>query len=133
MIPRGIRNNNPGNIRKGNDWRGEISNQTDAAFEQYKTPEYGIRALGKILLSYQRKYGLDTVRKLITRWAPPNENNTNAYVNGVARSLGVGSDESIRVEDHLPALVTAIIQHENGQQPYSEEVIAAGVGMALEA
>ncbi|WP_298034745.1 structural protein [uncultured Desulfovibrio sp.] len=133
MIPRGIRNNNPGNIRKGNDWRGEIGNQTDTAFEQYESPEYGIRALGKILLSYQRKYGLDTVRKLITRWAPPNENNTDAYVNGVARSLGVAPDDPIRVEEHLPALVVAIIQHENGQQPYPDEVIAAGVGMALEA
>ena len=73
------------------------------------------------------------MRKLITRWAPPNENNTDAYVNGVARSLGVAPDDPIRVEEHLPALVVAIIQHENGQQPYPDEVIAAGVGMALEA
>lgn len=133
MIPRGIRNNNPGNIKKGNAWRGEISNQTDFDFEQFTTPEYGIRALGKILLSYEKRYGLNTVRKLITRWAPPNENNSNAYAEAVAKAVGVDADSRINVSEHLPALVKAIIHYENGQQPYSAETLALGVKMALEA
>ena len=133
MIPRGIRNNNPGNIRKGNDWQGERSRQTDREFEQFSTPEYGIRALAKILLAYERKHGLNTVRTLITRWAPPNENNTDAYANAVAGSLGVDADTPINVAEHLQGLVSAIIRHENGQQPYSAETLALGVKMALEA
>lgn len=132
-IPRGIRNNNPGNIRHGEKWQGLADEQSDAAFATFTSAEYGIRALGKVLLNYQRKYALDTVRKLISRWAPPNENDTDAYVNSVARAIGVGPDDKITVSDRLAALTKSIIQHENGQQPYSDAVLAEGVRLALEA
>jgi hypothetical protein len=134
MSARGIRNNNPGNIRKGNDWLGERTAQTDAAFEEFATPEYGIRALGKVLLGYQDKYGLRTVRAIISRWAPPTENNTSAYVSSVAAAMGVGADTpiSLRVQPALlTALVVAIIKHENGAQPYSLAQIDAGLSMAV--
>src|SRR3569833_3001877 len=88
---RGLRNNNPGNIRKtATDWRGEVVG-SDSAFETFATPEAGIRALAVLLRNYQRKYGLRTVRAIITRYAPPSENNTESYVSAVARRHSGGA------------------------------------------
>lgn len=129
--PRGIRNHNPGNIRRTSDaWQGMAPVQTDAAFVQFLAPEYGIRALAKVLVNYSSR-GLRTVRQIIGTWAPPNENDTGAYVAQVARALGVGPDDPIDVRARLPQLVPAIIRHENGQQPYPAEVIAEGIRRAL--
>ena len=128
--PRGIRNNNPGNIRHGARWDGLAEVQADHAFCTFISPEYGIRAMGKILLTYQRKYGIDTVAGIIGRWAPPNENDTGSYAAHVAESLGVDPDEKISVHSNLQGLVLAIIQHENGQQPYDIATIQRGVEMA---
>jgi len=67
-----VRNNNPANIRRGSTkWQGESAVQTDAAFVQFITPEYGIRALSKVLDTYASKYGLNTVSGIINRFAPP--------------------------------------------------------------
>lgn len=130
-VPRGIRNNNPGNIRKsGSDWLGKIDNGTDAAFEQFSHPVYGIRALARTLSNYQRIHGLNTVREIINRWAPPVENKTGAYIEHVASVLGVRPDEHIDVTAHLVPLVTTIIRHENGVQPYSRSLIEQGVALA---
>src|SRR5262245_58187606 len=101
MTPtRGERNNNPGNLREvdGVHWVGERATDDDPAFEEFNTPEDGIRALAKTLLSYQRKHGLRTVTGIITRWAPSNENNTIAYIDAVARSMGVLSSADIDLE-----------------------------------
>lgn len=131
MKPRGIRNNNPGNIRHGDNWQGLSAEQLDSDFCTFTTPEYGIRAMCKILLNYERRHGLNTVRGIISRWAPPVENNTESYVQSVARALNVDADKEIKVDDYLDYLVPAIIRHENGQQPYSPEVIRMGINMAL--
>jgi len=129
-IPRGIRNNNAGNIRHGSSkWKGMAQNQTDSAFVQFVSPEYGIRALSHVLDSYARR-GANTVRKIIDIYAPPVENDTSAYVDSVALALGVGADQIINVQTHKADLVEAIIQHENGQQPYAVSQIASGVLMA---
>ena len=93
-------------------------------------PIYGIRALAKLLNNYQSRYGLNTIRELITRWAPPIENITAAYIANVARIVGIDADKQITVDDYLPSLVPAIIQHENGDQPYSREQIAEGIRLA---
>lgn len=131
MIPRGIRNNNPGNIRhSGNQWQGMAAQQTDAAFVQFISPEYGIRALSKLLDTYASRYGVDTVRKIISKYAPNTENNTEAYVNSVARALGVQPDTIISLTQHKAALVAAIIEHENGAQPYTLAQINTGTTMA---
>lgn len=132
--PRGIHNNNPGNIRKTTtEWRGEIQGD-DPEFETFATPEDGIRALAKILLNYQRKYGLKTVRQMISRWAPPTENNTESYINAVAAKMGVGPDNPFVLDGMLLVLmVDSIIRHENGQNPYPPETVRAGVTAALEA
>lgn len=126
---RGIRNNNPGNIRKSADkWQGLSPEQTDAAFFQFVAPQWGVRALGKVLLNYRRKYGLATVRDIINRWAPPVENDTSAYVNFVARRLGVAPDAIIDVDARLPELAAAIIRHENsGTIPYTQAQIETWV------
>lgn len=132
-LPRGIRNNNPGNIRcSPTKWAGETGD--DGVFEIYDTPEHGIRALAKILLAYYRRYGLRTVEALIHRWAPPMENDTDAYVEAVAHELGVEPTQPIDVASPgaLDLLARAIIRHENGMQPYPQAVIAAGVAMALD-
>lgn len=128
---RGIRNNNPANIRRSSTkWQGESATQTDSAFVQFVSPEYGIRALSKVLDTYSTKYSLRTVRGIISRFAPPSENNTEAYISAVANKLGVSPDEQISVGAYKAQLVAAIIKHENGINPYSVATINSGVMMA---
>lgn len=125
---RGLRNNNPGNIRKSADkWLGLAAEQTDPEFFIFTEPKYGVRALGKILQTYRNKYGLKTVREIISRWAPPIENNTTSYISSVARALGVTADEPIDVYARLPDLAAAIIRHENGINPYTFDEIRTWV------
>ncbi|EHQ9703449.1 hypothetical protein KS548_003356 [Salmonella enterica] len=130
---RGIRNNNPGNLEysKSNPWVGQ--NGDDGRFAKFETPEHGIRALGRNLMSYQRQ-GIDTVSEIINRWAPPTDNNdTAAYIKAVCEQLGVSADEPLDSSnpDTLKALCAAIIQHENGSQPYSDQQLTNGVSAAL--
>lgn len=128
---RGIRNNNPGNIRKGSSqWQGMSAQQNDPAFVQFDSPVYGIRALAKLLKNYQARYNLNTVEEIISRYAPPNENITGAYVKSVANAIGVDARQEINVTQYLPALVAAITKHENGLQPYPESLIRQGVALA---
>lgn len=127
--PRGIRNNNPGNIRHGDQWVGMSENQTDPDYVQFISPEYGIRAMARVLKTYRNSYGLNTIAEIVSRWAPPSENDTQSYIKSVAQRLAVNPDQPIN-DFHTPLLIAAIIQHENGQQPYSEETIAMGVAMA---
>jgi len=128
-LPRGIRNNNPGNIRRGSPWLGRSAMQSDSAFVQFDAPEYGIRALGILLRNYQAVRGLNTVRGIINRYAPPVENDTGSYVNSVANALGVSPDEPINVVANLSRLIPAIIRHENGRQPYTPAQIEAGIAL----
>ena len=129
--PRGIRNNNPGNLENnGIDWVGLSASQTDSRFYQFTEPKYGIRALARVLKTYESKYGLNTVRGIINRWAPDHENNTEAYVNHVASVLKVDPDQSIPVSAYLVPLTEAIILHENGMNPYSFDEIVEGVSLA---
>ena len=130
--PRGIRLNNPGNIRlTPTKWRGEVVG-TDSAFETFDHPENGIRAIARILLSYQRRRGLRTVLELIDRWAPPIENDTDAYALHVAECMNCSVNQVVDLEDPglMAEIVAAIIKHENGQQPYSVETIKAAVERA---
>ncbi|MDC9607032.1 structural protein [Xenorhabdus griffiniae] len=124
-MTRGIRNHNPGNIRHGDKWQGLRDIQTDKSFCQFVAPEYGIRAMLKILRNYERRYGDNTIRQFISRWAPPNENNTESYIAYVCKSVGIASSAVVDVENvaTMSRLVKAIIQMENGQQPYSDEII----------
>src|SRR3990167_2174428 len=88
-VPRGIRNHNPGNLRRSKDpWQGLATSQTDPNFFQFKSAVWGIRALARTLITYQDKYRLSNVHDIILRWAPPMENNTGAYINAVCASMG---------------------------------------------
>lgn len=131
-MPRGIRNMNPGNLRRtGTPWRGKSIKQTDDAFVQFDSPVYGIRALARVLQTYRGDYGLNTVAEIINRWAPPVENNTGAYVSAVAGAMGVPPGEPLdNSEPTALALVEAIVNHENGFQPYSTETLLAGIRLA---
>lgn len=131
MGARGIRNNNPGNIRhSSSQWQGLSKEQTDKEYIQFDNPVYGIRALTKLLYNYQSRHGLKTIREIINRWAPPSENITSAYVDNVARLVGVNPDAEILIGNHIVPLVKAIIQHENGEQPYPPEIISQGISLA---
>ncbi len=132
-VPRGIRNKNPGNLRRSKDpWQGLAERQGDIEFFTFKTPIYGIRALARTLISYQDKHGLRTIKQILGRWAPTNENNTPAYVRAVAASTGFDADQTLDVHrfDDLKPLVEAIIHHENGQQPYTDAEITKALVLA---
>lgn len=120
-IPRGIRNNNPGNIDRGNSkWQGLAADQTgDSRFAVFKDATWGIRALAVTLITYQDKHKIETIRGIINRWAPPVENDTNAYVNAVALACDVSADEAVNVHNYsvMCPLAEAIIRHENGKGP----------------
>ncbi|HHG7137635.1 phage protein [Klebsiella pneumoniae] len=130
---RGIRNNNPGNLEasSSNPWVGQTG--SDGRFAKFETPEHGIRALGRNLISYQRQ-GIDTIGEIINRWAPPSDNNdTAAYIKAVCAQLGVTANQPLDASnpDTLQALCAAIIKHENGTQPYSTDQLSTGVSAAL--
>lgn len=139
---RGVRNRNPGNIdhQDGNKWQGElpVNKLLEARFCRFDTAENGIRALGKLLLTYHNKYGLKTVKAIIGRWAPPKENDTGAYVRSVQLSIkaatGHDAEGEINIDDQktMKAVVTAIIKHENSGYIYPDAVVNEGVRRALE-
>ena len=139
--PRGIRNNNPGNIDRhpGVRWQGMAGDQSrDSRFVVFKAPEWGIRAIARILITYQDRRRardgsrIDTIQDIIGRWAPSVENDTDAYARHVARLTHIGVDETLDVYDYatMYALVQAIITHENGMQPYAHALIARGLELA---
>lgn len=130
MATRGIRNNNPGNIRVSKDqWEGMTGD--DGAFVTFDSPESGVRALGKNLLSYGRQ-GYDSIEKIINRWAPPNENDTKAYIDSVVAATGIPATQSLDLSDPdtLSSLAQAISFHETGSR-YDPEVYQQGVARAL--
>jgi len=126
--PRGIRNNNPGNIDFNplNKWKGlnPKSKELDSRFCVFISPEYGIRALMILLRNYEKKHGLNSVRQIINRWAPTHENNTSAYMTHVAKMMNVGLDDCLNLKerDVLIKLAKAIVTHENGVQPYADGI-----------
>jgi hypothetical protein len=94
---------------------------------------YGVRALAKILLTYEAKYGLKTVQQIISRWAPPIENNTFAYIQAVASAMKVSATSLLNLRDPatLSSLVSAIIAHENGPAAALVEPSDIGEGVQL--
>lgn len=116
-MSRGLRNNNPGNIRHdGTRWQGERVPSTDRAFKQFTSMAYGYRAMFKLLTNYARLHGCQTIRKIISRWAPPSENDTAAYIATVSRLTGIAPDQTIDIASHdqMCSLVAAMSQVENG-------------------
>jgi hypothetical protein len=139
-IPRGIRNNNPGNIRIGDKWQGladhfemNDAQRAETSFGVFRRPWYGVRAMARLLLNYQQNYRLSTISAIISRWAPSSENDTGSYARAVARAAGKDVDEFIDMRQYetAHAVISAMIKHENGENPYTDEVriglILAGI------
>lgn len=136
---RGIRNHNPGNVRVGENWQGLAARhemtpeqKKEREFCVFRAPEWGIRAIVVILQTYRRKYGINTIGGVVGKWAPSIENDTAAYIAHVATELGTSPTTPLDTTDPeiLAPLVKAIIQHENGTQPYSDATIRAGIALA---
>ena len=127
--PRGLRLNNPGNIRHGSSqWQGMSEKQTDPAFVQFDDPRYGFRAMARILASYRRR-GITTIKGIISTWAPDSENNTAAYIAHAAKYMG--GHENTEINSHNMAQFFELITlHENGVQPFSREFIQQGINWA---
>jgi len=123
-IPRGIRNNNPLNIRDtGINWQGAVG--SDGEFVRFESETMGIRAAARILKTYRDKYGLNSVAEIVARWSPPSENDTTSYIDSVAAKIGISRNETL-IDADYPELIKAMIYHENGQQPYDDNVIYSG-------
>jgi hypothetical protein len=133
MLTKGIRLNNPGNIERGQKWQGLSDVQADPRFCSFTDPEFGIRAICKILLTYQAKYKIKNIEGMITRWAPAHENPTAAYVSNVAKWSGIGAKVAVDIKNRetLAKIAKAIIRQENGVQPYTDDLVYIGVDLAL--
>ena len=149
-VPRGIRNNNPGNIRVGDKWQGLMdpadmtaAQKREKEFCVFAEPKWGIRALARLLIAYKDKHGLNTVAGIINRWAPPKgksptkgayTQNTSGYIAHVCALTGFGPDEAIDVYRYevMRPLVEAITLHENGikEMPYDDLTIREGLRLA---
>lgn len=136
IMTRGIRNKNPANIRgsKAFKWNGEVG-RDNKDFVIFDTPVNGIRAIARTLHTYKTKHGLNTIEGIISRWAPPLgndgkfENDTNSYIAHAEKAVGVPRNMPL-TPDKYPSLIKVIIKHENGVQPYTDEVINAGIAAA---
>lgn len=139
--PRGIRLNNPGNLRHGPPWQGLSGDQPDQDFAQFVAPHWGIRAMAKNLIAYQDRHGIHTIRGIISRWAPAEgqdhagnsySQDTDSYIRHIASRVGVLEDQWIDVHQYerMKPLVEAMILHENGMQPYTNAQIDKGLLMA---
>lgn len=131
IVPRGIRNNNPLNIRIGNTWLGERRNPTDTQFEEFDSMKYGYRAAFCILRRYIRRYHLDTVAKIISTWAPASDNNTLKYIDTVCASMSRDPDAPIDYADEetMVALAEAMTRVECGQS-VDRDIIVKGYRIA---
>ena len=129
--PRGIRNNNPLNIRIGNTWLGEVPNPTDSEFEQFVSVRYGLRAAFVILRRYIRRYRRNTPAKIIRAWAPAVENNTQRYIEVVCKRSLIAPDEVIDYADKITMvrLVKAMAFVECGVQ-LDDDVVSSSYDIA---
>lgn len=116
-MSRGLRNCNPGNIRQSKGrYKGEVRPSRDPAFKQFESLAWGYRAIFVLLDTYRTRHGLRTIAQMITRWAPPSENRTDAYIRAVAESTGIGPDEPLDTHDRktMVPVAAAISRVENG-------------------
>ena len=131
--PLGIRNNNPLNIRRGKTlWKGEIAPSPSgevgrgvgSSFCKFESVEWGLRAAFCLLRTYANKYRLCCVRDIITRWAPPTENNTTSYIRHVCQLTGFGGNQRLTEKD-WPRLIKAMARMECGVE-LEDDVIQKG-------
>ena len=124
-MSRGLRNCNPGNIRQSrSNFKGEVRPSRDSAFKQFESMAYGYRAMFVLLNSYHKRYGLTTIREMISRWAPPSENFTEGYIRFVAERTGISADAEVdsRSERDMVPIVAAMSEIENGTKAAMTDV-----------
>lgn len=123
--PRGLRNCNPGNIRlSATKYQGEIQPSRDPAFKQFESMAYGYRAIFMLLHTYAARHGLDTIRGMISRYAPTNENDTAKYIRAVSDWSFTAPDTHLtttNAEVMIP-IVSAISRYENGRTAVTSDV-----------
>ena len=132
--PRGIRNNNPLNLGFVPGQVGLVSDApSDGRFGRYRTMEEGVAQAERQLQRYQTRDHLDTVRKMISKWAPPNENDTDSYVQAVSRAMGVDPDAPVSLNNQATAaaMISAMARRETGRS-LDPAVVNRGVGLALD-
>lgn len=126
-LPRGLRNNNPGNIRITKDkWQGLRDKQEDKSFFQFTEIKWGYRALIRTLQNYRKRHGCQTIADFIKRWAPESENNTAGYINRVCKEMQVPNTYIPDINDKatMCAFAAAISQVENGVPAVMSDVEA---------
>ena len=133
LLPRGYRNNNPLNIdyKTFNAWKGKVLPNTDGRFEQFENLAYGYRAALVLLRNYIKKYGCNTIAKIIARWAPENENNTSGYISRVCETLGLPANTPVSVNNKelLCAMAYAMSIVENGYKDKQGNDLADTYGL----
>lgn len=123
-LPRGLRLNNPGNLRiSGDVWVGEVTT-TDKSFKQFRSIKYGYRAMIKLLQNYSRLFGCRTLRQMINRYAPPSENHTDNYLKVISSRTGVLPDATVAInnQDEMCRIVAAMSFVENGVEPNMQDI-----------
>ena len=134
FVSRGLRNNNPGNIRKGLNWSGQVIPGTDSEFIQFKTMSYGVRALFIDLIN-KHKSGYDTIYKIIYRYAPPSENATYEYVKNVSSRSGIPALAVFQpTKNNFEKIAKAMAISENGAEAalIKDSAWSAGWNLAME-
>lgn len=131
--PRGIRNNNPGNIRSAETyvWRGQTGSDPDG-FAIFDAPIWGLRAICITWANYRDLHGCKTLADYINRWAPPVENFTSRYVRTVAEWLGVDPDKPIDIHALACPILACVVRYENRVQPYSVTELQRAVTLSHE-
>ncbi len=124
---RGMRNNNPLNIRISTDkFQGEEQPSQDKDFKQFETAAYGYRAAFRVIRTYINNYKCDTIRKIISRWAPPKDrNHTENYIRVVSERSGIPADDPVYADNRemMVRIVAAMSYVENGREAEMCDVI----------
>jgi len=128
-LPLGLRQRNPGNIRPGAGFIGESGD--DGGYATFGSDDEGLRAIQRLLMTYGDKYGVNTLRGLANRYAPPSDNNpTGNYIDFLADKTGIDPDAEINLADRGSDIIPAIVGFEQGQQPYSQAQIDRAIRAA---
>ncbi|ASL89034.1 lytic transglycosylase [Serratia marcescens] len=138
--PRGIRNNNPGNLNYVGQNGATLEDHATPRFARFNSAFEGFAALGKQIKAYYNGTSkaagyqkLQSVEDIISRFAPASENNTQAYINKLSKMLGVGRGDSLNIQDPqvLATLMNGITQIENGKNPYAPEMVLKAAQSAV--
>ncbi|MCG7488584.1 structural protein P5 [Vibrio sp. Of14-4] len=129
VMSRGIRNNNPLNIRysASNKWLGEVKKKHDYDFEEFISVEYGFRAAYKTLMTYRNKYNIKTIEKIIFRFSPPNENDTENIIKKISIMSGIPRDKIIE-NDEYPIIIKNMAIIESGNS-FPIKIIKKGISI----